>query len=381
MPLIRNVKRITPDEAVALVSIELADNGMIARLHPADADPAGHPTLLDGGGELLAFPGFIDIHAHGANGADVSNASPEAIRTIAEAKLKEGVTTWLPTTWTETPEALLAMARAVAAYRAEDEPYARTPFLHVEGPFLNPDMAGAQDPAHIRPPAVDELRRIAAVCPVGLVSLAIELPGAMEFIRAMAAMGVACSAAHSAATHAEFLAARQAGLAHLTHFCNQMSPLHHREVGLVGSGFLDDQVGIELIADTIHLAPDMLRLVFKHRLTRQLMLVTDSMAAAHLGDGTYPLGATTITVKDGAARIPAGNLAGSVLKFNDGLRHVAALSELPLPELARTTAANQARNLGLDDRGQLQPGQLADIALLTPDFQVAAVIKAGQRLL
>jgi N-acetylglucosamine-6-phosphate deacetylase len=188
------------------------------------------------------------------------------------------------------------------------------------------------------------------------------------------------SAAHSAASREDFIKARAAGLAHLTHYCNQMSPLHHRSVGLVGSGLLDDEVMIELICDTIHLCPDMIELVFKLRSTDQLMLITDSIAASHLGDGTYQLGeAANITVKDGVARIAAGNLAGSTLQFHHGLRHVASITGLPLPELAKCTAANQARSLGLTDRGRLEPGLLADIVLLNNDFGVEAVFVGGER--
>lgn len=377
--LIANVQLVTPDESIRPVSLEIGDDGTLAAIHEAGETPAGAPVVLDGGGELLAFAGFIDIHTHGANGVDLFQATPEAVHAFAEAKLREGVTTFLPTTWTESPEALQAMARAAAAYRAAGEPFARTPFLHVEGPYLNPRQAGAQNPDRMRAPDVAEIRALAAICPIGLISLAIELEGALEFIRAMRGLGIQCSAAHSAATYAEFRAAREAGLGHLTHYCNQMSPLHHRGVGLVGAGLLDDGVLIEVITDTIHLCPDMIELVFKHRSCDQLMIITDSIAASHLGDGTYPLGDTVITVRDGAARIPAGNLAGSILQFHHGLKHVAGLTGLPLNQLAKTTAANQARSLGLRDRGAIRPGLLADLTLLDRDFAVQAVFVGGER--
>ncbi|MCP5540715.1 MAG: N-acetylglucosamine-6-phosphate deacetylase [Akkermansiaceae bacterium] len=377
--LIANVKLVTPDEPIRPVSIECADDGRIAAIHEAGATPSGIEVSLDGGGELLAFAGFIDIHTHGANGVDLSQARDETVHVFAEAKLKEGVTTFLPTTWTESPEALQAMARSAAAYRAAGEPFARTPFLHVEGPYLNPKQAGAQNPARMRAPDLAEVRALAELCPIGLISLAVELDGAPDFIRAMRAMGVQCSAAHSNATYAEFKIAREAGLGHLTHYCNQMSPLHHRNVGLVGAGLLDDGVMIEVITDTIHLCPDMIELVFKHRSCDQLMIITDSIAAAHLGDGEYPLGDTTITVKDGAARIPAGNLAGSILQFHHGLKNVADITGLPLNEIAKTTAFNQARSLGLTDRGAIQQGMLADLTLLSRDFAVEAVFVGGER--
>lgn len=377
--LIANVQLVTPNEELRPVSIETGDDGRIAAIHEAGSHPDGIDVIFDGGGELLAFAGFIDIHTHGANGVDLFQATPEAVHAFAEAKLREGVTTFLPTTWTESAEALQAMARAVTAYRDAGEPHARTPFLHVEGPYLNPDQAGAQDRRQMRAPDVEEIRALAEICPIGLISLAVELEKSPSFIRVMREMGIVCSAAHSAGTYAEFRIAREAGLTHLTHYCNQMSPQHHRSVGLVGAGLLDDRVLIEVITDTIHLCPDMIELVFKHRSCDQLMIITDSIAASHLGDGDYPLGDTTITVKDGAARIPAGNLAGSILQFHHGLRNVAKLTHLPLNQLAKTTGYNQARSLGLTDRGAIQQGLLADLTLLNRDFEVQAVFVGGER--
>ncbi len=375
MPVsITNTRVVTPGKDVSKANISVDADGRIGDI--GESLPEGDSFDADG---LLAFAGFIDIHTHGANGGDVTHGTEESLRIMAEAKLKEGVTTFLPTTWTEAQDKLLSMARGVAAYR-EREDFARAPALHVEGPYLNPDQAGAQNPDLMRAPNSDEVRALASICPVALLSLAVELEGAEAFIATMKREGIVTSAAHSAATRADFIKARAAGLAHLTHYCNQMSPLHHRSVGLVGSALLDDEVMIELICDTIHLCPDMIELVFKHRSTDQLMLITDSIAASHLGDGTYQLGeAANITVKDGVARIAAGNLAGSTLQFHDGLRHVAGITGLPLPELAKCTAANQARSLGLDDRGKLEPGLLADIVLLNDEFGVEAVFVGGER--
>lgn len=375
MPVsITNARVVTPGKDVFNANISVAADGRIGDI--GDTSPSGES--FDAGG-LLAFAGFIDIHTHGANGGDVTHGTEESVRTMAEAKLNEGVTTFLPTTWTEAQDALVSMARGVAAYR-EREDFARAPALHLEGPYLNPEQAGAQNPNLMRLPNVAEVRELADICPVALLSLAVELEGAETFVAEMKREGIVTSAAHSAATRKEFVKARAAGLAHLTHYCNQMSPLHHRSVGLVGSALLDDEVMIELICDTIHLCPDMIELVFKHRSIDRLMLITDSIAASHLGDGTYQLGdAADITVKDGIARIAAGNLAGSTLQFHHGLRHVAGITGLPLPELAKCTAANQARSMGMTDRGKLETGLLADIVLLNDEFGVEAVFVGGER--
>lgn len=377
--VIADVLLVTPNDYIRPVSVELGEDGLIAAIHEGHRPPEGSQVIFDGGGEVYLAAGFIDIHTHGAKGYDLSHATLEAVEAHAEAKLAEGVTTFLPTTWTASVEHKIAMAKAVAAYR-EKERFARAPFLHVEGPYLNPAQAGAQDARHMRRPDVEEIRHLHDLCPVGLISLAVELDGALPFIAAMKELGIVTSAAHSAASYEDFLAAREAGLTHLTHYCNQMSALHHRNVGLVGAGLLDDSVMIELICDGIHLCPDMIRLVFKHRSCDRLMLITDSIAAAHLGDGRYPLHDTEIIVKDGAARIPAGNLAGSIVTFDAALRLVSSLTGLPLNELSKTCSANQARSLRLGDRGRVQAGLLADLVLLTPGLDVVATFVGGRQV-
>jgi len=376
--LIADVLLVAPNDYIRPVSIELGDDGKIARIHEGHQPPDGVQVIFDGGGEVYATAGFIDIHTHGAKGFDLSYATLEAVEAHAEAKLAEGVTTFLPTTWTASPEHKLAMAKAAAEYR-KNQRFARAPFLHVEGPFINPSQAGAQDARYMRRPDAEEIRRIHDVCPVGLISLAVELDGALPFLAEMRKMGIVTSAAHSAASYADFQAAREMGLSHLTHYCNQMSALHHRNIGLVGAALLDDGVMIEVICDGIHLCPDMIRLIFKHRSCDRLMLITDSIAAAHLGDGRYPLHDGEIIVKDGAARIAAGNLAGSIVTFDEALRLVSKVTALPLNELSKTCAANQARSLRLKDRGRLQQGLLADLTLLTPGLEVIATYVGGEQ--
>lgn len=345
----------------------LIDGSTIAAISPTAAEAAGATEVDLEGRKVL--PGFVDIHTHGAAGADVCDGTVEAVRTIAQAKLAEGVTTFLPTTLTQSREVLVQAAKAVAAYR-ENQEFAKAPALHVEGPFINPKFIGAQNPAFVRPPDVAEIMELHAIAPVAIVSVAAEMPGGIDFIRAMTAAGITTSLAHTAATREEFLAAKEAGLTHLTHFCCQMSPLHHRALGVVGSGLLDDEVRLELICDTLHLVPDMLRLIFKLKPLRQLMLITDSMSASHLGDGEYNLGGLKVYVKDGAARINPTTLAGSLLRYNIGLKNVATLASQPLSELCAVTAWNQAESLHLPGIGKLEPGFAADFVVLEDDFSV-----------
>jgi N-acetylglucosamine-6-phosphate deacetylase len=174
--------------------------------------------------------------------------------------------------------------------------------------------------------------------------------------------------------------AKSAGLKHLTHYCNQMSELHHREIGLVGAGLLDDDILLELICDKIHLCPEMIALAFKRIPLDRIALVADAMCAAGLGEGDYILGELRVRVKGGAARLIEDDaLAGSVLHLNEALKNVCEITGLPLYEVVGTTAWNQARSLGLKDHGKIEAGYVADLVLLDDAFNVKAVFVNGEQ--
>lgn len=373
--LIKNARIISPGLDLAGAAVEIDGKKITAIFEDGSSLPAAD-VVIDARGQML-MPGFIDIHSHGAGGFDVCDGSLEGIRTIAQCKLKEGVTTWLPTTLTLAQETLENVCRVVAQYM-ENQEFVKTPGIHVEGPFVNPKCCGAQNPAFLQKPNFENLMRMHRIAPALLVSIAPEMEGSLDFIRKATAIGIRCSAAHSAATYAQVKEAQAAGLTHLTHFCNQMTPLHHREVGMVGAGFLDRMLKMEHICDCIHLCPDMLRLIYKVADIDKLMMITDSMAASWLPDGESSLGGLPVIVEGGAARIKeTGALAGSTLRYNVGVSNVARLSELPLSEIVKATSWNQAQSLGLTDRGRIAPGYAADIVLLDQDFQVTRTLVDG----
>lgn len=374
--LICNARIVSPDVDLDQGSLLIENDRITAVFQPGDYLPAAD-SVIDAGGRL-AMPGFIDIHAHGADHHDVCDASVDAIRHIARRKLQEGVTTWLPTTLTQPQDRLEQVAAECAKYFANQE-FCKTPGLHVEGPFINVKNAGAQNPQFVRPPNLAELEAIHQRARALIVSIAPDVEGALEVIRGAKALGITSSAAHTSSTAAQIMAAKAAGLTHLTHFANAMTPLHHREIGVVGAGLLDDDLMIELICDTIHLCPDMLRVVFKVVPIERLMMITDSMAASWIGEGETSLGGLAVVVRDGAARLKEGGaLAGSALRFNEGVRNVAKLIPLPLDQLVKATSWNQARSLGLDGLGKLEPGYFADIVLLDPDFSVWKTLVNGE---
>ena len=291
--------------------------------------------------------------------------------------MKEGVTSWLPTTLTLAPNTLIEIQKTVAGYMKTQE-FAKTPGVHLEGPYINCKACGAQNPAFVRPADIEEVKKLNSIARVLLVSLAPETEGAFDFIAQASTMGIRCSAGHSMATHEDFKKAKAAGLAHLTHFCNQMSPMHHREIGLVGSGFLDQDIKIEVICDEIHLCGDMLKTIFDNKCISQMLMVIDSLACSWMPDGPGNLGGLPIIVKGGVARLAeSGNLAGSTLKYAYGLRNVHHRTGIPLSELVKATSWNQAQSLGLDGLGKIAPGFTADMVLLNDDFSTNTVIIDG----
>lgn len=373
--LITNAHIISPGIDIAGGSVLLDGKRIVAVVQPGDPLPEAD-KIIDAGGNML-MPGFIDIHAHGAGGCDTCDCSLESIRTIADCKMKEGVTTWLPTTLTLGTKTLMDVCEVVKQYSASPNG-AKAPGIHLEGPYINPRQCGAQNPAFVRPADFDEVMSLNAIYPILYISLAPEMPGALDFIARATAAGITCSAGHSAATHADFLKAKAAGLKHLTHFCNQMSPQHHREIGLVGSGMLDRDIKIEIICDTIHLCSDMLNLTFTVKDSGQMIMITDSLACSWMPDGPGQLGGLPIMVKNGVARLESGNLAGSTLRYAKGLKNVHEITGLPLSQLVKATSWNQAQSLGLHDLGKICPGFTADLVVLDANFDTVMTIIDGE---
>ncbi len=370
---IHHVTIVSPQQRLEAQSI-LIEDGMIAMI---GSDTVAADEVIDGSG-LLAVPGLFDIHCHGADGADVCDNSLESVRHIARKKLAEGVTTWLPTTLTQPRETLREIVGKVAQYRTQED-LTRCPGLHIEGPFINKEKAGAQNPEFVRLPDWEELRGLHDIAPARIVSLAPEMPGAGELIAMATKGGIVCSAAHTSATYAQLSEGIAAGLKHLTHFGNAMTPLHHREIGVVGGGLYDPRVNIELICDTIHLCPDMLRLIFSVVPIERLMMITDSVAASWIGNGIMQLGGLDVVIENHVARLKVGGaLAGSTLLANEGLRNVVEVTGLPIEKVIQATSWNQAQSLGLAGFGKIEAGYHADITLLRQDFSVARTIVAGE---
>ena len=375
LKLIQHCRIISPDFELADGCI-LIKNDRIVEVGPQLH--AAHAEVFDAAG-LTAMPGFIDVHCHGRDNCDFCDASPAAVNTIGRGKLLEGVTSVLPTTLTLPRQELADTLRTIAGY---DQSGCKMPGVHLEGPYINAQCCGAQNPAFVRPPDLDEVKALAQIYPVLKTSFAVETPGGIDFVRQLRENNITPSCVHSNASFDIFEQAFAQGLRNLSHFCNQMTPLHHRDIGLVGAGLLKDEVFLELICDTLHVSPPMIELIFKVKGCAKIELISDAMRAAGMPDGDYTLGGLEVAVKGGAARLKDnGALAGSTLQINRALQNVAAITKLPLTELVKTTALNQARSLNLANLGKLEPGYLADIVLLNKHFDVCAVWVDGVKKL
>ncbi len=375
---ITNARVVSPGLDLDKAAVCIA-GGKIESVVAAEAEVPEGAEAYDARGAMLV-PGFIDIHTHGANGFDTNAGAKEQVAGMAEAKVREGVTTFFPTTLTLPTDQLEGIVAAAAAYGAAPT-HAKAPRLHIEGPFINPKCVGAQNPEFVRKPDVAVIDRLREIAPIGIVSVAVEMEGGVDFVAAMKERGIRTSLAHTAATYADFIAAKEAGLNHLTHFCNQMTGLHHREIGCVGAGLLDPDIRIELICDKIHLCPDMLKLVWTLKPVDQLMIITDSMSASWLDDGVYDLGGLEVHVTDRQARLANGALAGSTALYYEEFHNVLEVTGLPASEVVAATSWNQAQSLGIEGVGRIEVGFTADLALLDPSdgHRPVAVWVDGER--
>ena len=331
--------------------------------------------------DSVVLPGFIDPHLHGALGADVMDATSEALSIIAKALPSEGVTSFLATTMTEETEILAKVMRTVASCMEQKFSGAELLGLHLEGPFINSAKAGAQSLTNIQEPNLELfnswLRE--AKGKICLVTLAPELKGASGLIKALKAKGIISSVGHSAASFGLMQEAITHGLTHATHLFNGMPALHHREPGVVGAVLLSESVRAEIIFDGVHVAEEMVELAYQLKGSKGLILITDSIRAKGLGDGEYELGGQKVLVNEGVPRLADGTLAGSVLKMNEAVKRAHKLVHGNLSDLVRLSALNAAEELGIDDKkGTLDVGKDADIVVVDKDFQVQLTVCRGQ---
>ena len=323
---------------------------------------------LAGRGTGVATPGFVDLHIHGFGGVDFATADPAAYRRAGEALLETGVTAFQPTFVTAPVDELAASLREIPHERIGP----RVLGCHLEGPFVSAARLGLHPAGARLDPDPDVLDRLLAAGPVTHVTIAPELPGAAEAIATLVARGIVVSCGHTDATAAEAHAAFDAGATLVTHLYNAMRPFRHRDPGIVGAALARDDVAVELILDGIHMADDAARVAWRAAAGR-LVLVTDALAAAGVGDGRWRLGAVEVTVVDGVARGDDGVLAGSVLTLPQAIRNLVALGA-PLEQAVDAATRVPASVARRPDLGRLEPGAPADLVVLDDNLEVRTVL-------
>jgi N-acetylglucosamine-6-phosphate deacetylase len=361
----------------------LVEGGRIARVGADDARPAGARVLdLEG---LTLYPGFVDVHIHGAVGVDTLEATASDLRRVALFLAREGVTAWLPT-FVPAPDEdyRRAVHSAEELMRSQDEQpaAARAVGVHYEGPFVNERQCGALRTAYFKSFArgdeLDELPILNTEGAAHMITLAPEVEGGVDLVAELVRRGWVVSVGHTRADLETLERARRAGARHMTHFLNAMSPLHHREPGPVGWGLLQDDVTVDLIADGVHSDPLMLRLVLRCKTPDRVSLISDAVAPAGLGDGEYKVWGETITVESGRTRNERGSIAGSVISMLDAARNVLALG-LSETDLARVASLNPARLLRIEDAcGSIEEGKRADLVALDAEGKVRLTLVGGR---
>lgn len=360
------------------VAAALVDGALL----PGDVEITGGTVSAVGlpaaGRSRIAAPGLLDLQVNGFAEVDVMAADLDGIRRISAALTDHGVTAWLPTLITAPAEHTRRALGVLAEAMAEGTPGAQVLGVHLEGPYLSPQRLGTHPAEHRRDPDLDEVEAWRGLAPIAAVTLAPELPGALELVEKLSADGVLVSLGHSDATNEQAHAGFDAGSRSATHLFNAMSPLRHRDPGLPGAALARPDVTVQLIVDGHHLADDVIRLVWSAARGR-VVLVTDATEAAAREEGEYEIAGVPVEVRAGAVRNATGVLAGSALTLDAAVRNAVALG-LDLAEVLTAVTATPARLIGRTDLGVLAPGSRADLVVLEDDLTVAATYVGGEQV-
>ncbi|MDW2879333.1 MULTISPECIES: N-acetylglucosamine-6-phosphate deacetylase [Bacillaceae] len=378
--LLKNSRVLTEDGIIDKGYI-LVEDGKIKSFGPADelgGQSADKTIELDAGATLA--PGFIDLHIHGAGGADTMDSTPEALQTIARTLPAEGTTSFLATTITQERSLIEKALANAAAYKPEGFE-AEMLGIHLEGPFINEKRKGAQPLEHILKSDVELFKAWQEKSGqlIRLITLAPELEGGKELVRHLAETGVIASIGHSDADYEEVREAVEAGATHVTHLFNGMKGLHHREPGTAGAALLFKELIVEMIADGVHVRPEMIKLALNSKGMDGMVLITDSMRAKCLKNGTYDLGGQDVTVKDGMALLEDGTLAGSILRMKDSVKNMTKFADITLAEAVKLASENPAKQLKVFDRkGSIAEGKDADLTVLNENMDIVLTICRGK---
>ena len=335
-------------------------------------------------GADYVLPGFVDLQVNGSHGIDVMNASPDALAALSRHLAREGTTAWLPTAVTSPIEKIERVHESIASAvenSRRDEPADSAAILgmHLEGPFISPRRLGAHPALNLEPRG-DAFERVLSMSALRLITLAPELPGALDATRRLVTRGVTVSIGHSDATLEEANAGIEAGARMFTHLFNAMRPLNHRDPGVIAAALAPSAAIAALIPDGVHVHPAILRLAFDARGRGGMILVTDKVALAQTSGTENTVGRGRATIRDGAARLDDGTLAGSIISMLDGVRVMVEQAGVRVGDAAVMAATNPARLIGANDRGRIEVGTRADLIRLSPALELKSVFVGGREI-
>ena len=378
--LLKNAEIILPNEIISNGSILIKDKLIAEISRENESFNADKKFDL---ANLTVYAGFIDIHNHGAVGVDVNTANVEDLLKLSEFLAKNGVTAWLPTLVPDADENYAKTIGAIGELMRlqKDQPIAQVLGVHYEGVFANEKMCGALRPEFFKKftnaGEIESLPKIKNDRAIHFTTLAPEIENGIELIRELKKQNWTISIGHTKSDTKNLDAAFDAGANHLTHFFNQMTGLHHREIGVVGWGMTKDKVSFDIIADGVHVHPAMLKFACQKKPSDKVILISDSVAPTGLGDGEYELWNEKISVVGGKTQNERGSIAGSVITMADAVKLMLSLDFSP-KEVSRMASMNPARLLSVEkNRGSIETGKRADLVVLDKDENIKHIFIAG----
>lgn len=370
---------ITPFRSIKNGTI-MIDEGKIYELgNSKDVIIPDNSEVIDVSGRIIS-PGFVDLLVHGGGGCGFADDNEESISTVSKYFLEHGSTTVLASLFAKPEKLLLADLERVASY-IEKNPDSNIRGIHMEGPYLNKELKGAMNESYLWKPSVESWKKMweASKGKIKIMTIAPELPGAIEVMREAASVGVVLSIGHSMADYHDIEVAIDNGAAHVTHMFNAMRPFHHRNPGVVLGGLLRNELKIELIADTLHVHPAVMELLLKLKGASGIILVSDSIRAGGMHEGEYEFADQKVFMKESRAFLEDGTLAGSTLTLNNAVRNMVETANAKITEAVRMASLNGAKVINIDDKkGILAAGKDADIVVLNDKYEVEMTILAGK---
>jgi N-acetylglucosamine-6-phosphate deacetylase len=377
--VIKNAK-IFSEEAIYENGSLILENGKIRSITNGPFSALPHDVHIIDGTGLNVIPGFIDGHIHGANGADVMDATEDALDAMAEVLPAEGTTSFLATTITQSPDNIEKALINAANYTSKPG-QSEMIGLHLEGPFIEKNRAGAQPIEYIMEPDIERFKQWQNLSgnKIKTITIAPEHDETGSFINYLYQSGVNVSAGHTATNFTGMKQAVAAGVRQVTHLCNAMSGIHHRDIGVVGAAFTLDDLRAELIADGIHVSPEMLELIYQNMGSERLILITDAMRAKCLQPGNYELGGQPVKVTGDRAVLDSGTLAGSILKMHEGAQQMLRLPEVSIEHIIEMASINPAKQVRVfQQKGSIAQGKDADVLLVDDALNIKYTICRGE---